>query len=146
LVELRGIQAGKGFRVNLPLTKGANSDGIDVLWARRKIEDLMDSLHEGGDKDQVRADVTKVALAHHLVSRYTSLVAVDRTPTRPAKKSLASRPVPTNLPSGMEYGAVFGQTAPFPQTATPAPLWLLAGLFLLLAGGGLLFLPSRGRE
>lgn len=145
-VELRGIQAGKGFRVSLPLTKGGNSDGIGVLWARRKIEDLMDSLHEGADKEQVRADVTKLALAHHLVSRYTSLVAVDRTPTRPANKTHASRPVPTNLPSGMEYGAVFGQTAPFPQTATPAPLWLLAGLFLLLAGGFVRLLPSSWRE
>jgi len=145
-VELRGIQAGKGFRVSLPLTKGGNSDGIDVLWARRKIEDLMDSLHEGADKEQVRTDVTRVALAHHLVSRYTSLVAVDRTPTRPANKTLTSRPVPTNLPSDMEYGAVFGQTAPFPQTATPAPLWLLGGLFSLLAGVFVRILPSRERE
>ncbi|HEY0664049.1 MAG TPA: marine proteobacterial sortase target protein, partial [Thiobacillaceae bacterium] len=138
-VELRGVQAGQGFRVSLPLAGGRSGDGIGVLWARHKIEDLMDSLHEGANEDGVRAGVTTVALEHHLVSKYTSLVAVDRTPTRPTDEALASRPVPTNLPSGMEYAAVF------PQTATPAPLWLLGGLLSLLAGWLVRCLPARRR-
>jgi Ca-activated chloride channel family protein len=136
-VELRGIQAGQGFRVSLPLAGGRNADGVGVLWARRKIEALMDSLHEGASEDQVRDEVTRVALQHHLVSKYTSLVAVERTPTRPADETLASRPVPTNLPAGTEYGAVF------PQTATPAPLWLLSGLLAVLAGWLVRRLPAR---
>lgn len=138
-VELRGVQAGQGFRVSLPLAGGRSGDGIGVLWARHKIEDLMDALHEGANEDAVRADVTELALEHHLVSKYTSLVAVDRTPTRPSDEPLASRPVPTNLPSGMDYAAVF------PQTATPAPLWLLGGLFSLLAGWLVRLLPARRR-
>lgn len=136
-VELRGVQAGQGFRVSLPLAGGRSGDGIGVLWARHKIEDLMDSLHEGANENVVRAGVATVALEHHLVSKYTSLVAVDPTPTRPTNEALASGPVPTNLPSGMEYGAVF------PQTATPAPLWLLGGLLSLLAGWLVRLLPAR---
>lgn len=142
-VELRGIQAGQGFRMSLPLSGGRNSEGIGVLWARRKIEQLMDSLHEGASESQVRSEVIGVALHHHLVSKYTSLVAVEQTPSRPLNEPLASRPVPTNLPSGMEYGAVFGQNAPFPQTATPAPLWLLSGLLSLLLGWLVRLLPSH---
>lgn len=138
-VELRGVQAGQGFRVSLPLAGGRSGDGIGVLWARHKIGDLMDSLHEGANENEVRAGVTTVALEHHLVSKYTSLVAIDRTPTRPTNEALVSRPVATNLPSGMEYGAVF------PQTATPAPLLLLGGLLSLLAGWLVRLLPARRR-
>ncbi len=137
-VELRGVQAGRGFRVSLPLAGGRNGDGIGVLWARRKIAGLMDSVHEGADPAQVRTDVIAVALEHHLVSKHTSLVAIDVTPTRPQDEALASRAVPTNLPAGMDHAQVFGR---FPQTATPAPLWLLGGLLSLLAG----LLVGRGR-
>jgi Ca-activated chloride channel family protein len=77
----------------------------------------------------VRADVINVALNHHLVSRYTSLVAVDVTPTRPRHASLDSHAMPVNLPQGQNYQKIFGQ---LPQTATPAELHLLIGFVLLL--------------
>lgn len=142
LVELRGLQARQGFRMMLPLSGGRSGEGIGVLWARRKIEHLMDSLREGGDREQVRSQVVDVALNHHLVSKYTSLVAVDRQVSRPQNVPLESHPVPTNLPAGMEHGKVFGQ---FPKTATAAPLWLLGGLLSLLLGLLGRLVPTWGR-
>lgn len=139
-VELRGVQAGQGFRLSLPLDSGRQGEGVGVLWARRKIERLLDSLHEGAAQEQVRSQVIEVALAHHLVSRYTSLVAVDRELSRPQDETLASLAVPTNLPAGQQHGQVFGH---FPQTATPAPLWLLGGLLSLLLGLLGRLLPQR---
>jgi hypothetical protein len=65
------------------LTPSADSaSGVGALWARAKIATLMDELTRGGDAADDRPQVVKVALEHHLVSAYTSLVAVDVTPTR----------------------------------------------------------------
>ena len=57
---------------------------MGVLWARAKIDALMDAGRRGAPEAEIRAAVLDVALTHHLVSKYTSLVAVDVTPTRPA--------------------------------------------------------------
>ena len=61
--------------------------GIRVAWAREKIASLMDQLRQvdsntGNDteRNSIRQQVTNTALQHHLVSRYTSMVAVDVTP------------------------------------------------------------------
>ncbi len=49
-----------------------------------------------------------LGLGHHLVTKYTSLVAVDVTPSRPQAEPLKRRNVPHNLPEGWEYDKVFG--------------------------------------
>ena len=91
--------------------------GIGKLWARRKIEALSD-----------QQEITQLALEHHLVSQYTSLVAVDKTPAAQLK-NCETREVPVNLAKG--WGGVDGS---LPSTATPAPLLLLVGLLLLSIG------------
>jgi Ca-activated chloride channel family protein len=103
---------------NLQVTSGES--GIGRLWARRKIEALMDG--EGDVKQQV----VELALAHHLVSRYTSLVAVDHTPSGVPLKNCETRAVPVNLPQG--WGGIDGS---LPGTATPASLYILIGAILL---------------
>jgi Ca-activated chloride channel family protein len=102
-----------------------------VLWARRKVQAILDSRHEGASAEDVRAAVVALGLEHHLVTPHTSLVAVDVTPARPSDAALDSRSVPTLLPAGWSHEAVFGQ---LPQTATPAPLhFALMALALMLA-------------
>jgi Ca-activated chloride channel family protein len=82
----------------------------------------------GRSEADVRPAVLDVALRHHLVSRYTSLVAVDVTPARPAGAALQSHMLATNLPHGWDYDAVFGMG----QGATDAPLHLWIGVLALL--------------
>ena len=65
--------------------------GISTLWARRKIEYLIDSRVAGADEALIRKLVIETALEHHLVSPYTSLVAVDKTPARSAAAALERR-------------------------------------------------------
>lgn len=65
-------------------------DGVARLWGRSKIDALEDTLRQGGDEAGVRPEIVALATRHHLVSRYTSLVAVDRTPVRPSDAALAS--------------------------------------------------------
>jgi len=76
------------------------------------------------------ATLLKIALTHHLVTKYTSLVAVDRAPARPDGAALKEAALPTNLPDGWTYDAVFGE---LPRGATDARFNLLLGALLLLA-------------
>ncbi len=128
-VTIKGTRSLAPWQATLDMSQGRSGNGIGVFWARSKIAALMDSLHDGADKDKVRKEVINVALTHHLVSRYTSLVAVDVTPTRPAEADLDTHAMPVNLPQGQNYQKIFGQ---LPQTATPAELHLIIGFVLLL--------------
>jgi Ca-activated chloride channel family protein len=119
--------------------------GIAALWARRKIESLIDSRVDGVDEKLIRALVIQVALEHGLVSPYTSLVAVDKTPARPDAADLERHTIANMVPDGAQWGG-------FPQTATAAPLYRSLGALLLLltaavaAGRGerrLVRLPQR---
>ncbi|MEE8522651.1 MAG: marine proteobacterial sortase target protein [Thermoanaerobaculia bacterium] len=107
---------------------GARESGIHKLWARKKIAALMDGTATGVDAGEIRRQVIELALEHHLVSKYTSLVAVDRFPTAPAGETPKTRPLPVNLPAGWSGGHVSGQ---LPSGATPARLHLLVGLLAL---------------
>lgn len=119
-----------GKRGSLPwsaaLTPTSDRTGVGALWARAKIASLMDEITRGADPASVRPHVVKVALEHHLVSAYTSLVAVDVTPTGPSHAKTAL--VKASLPKG--WGA-YGGT--IPQTDTAATLQLLMGLMALSA-------------
>ena len=121
---------------------GVPSDlpGISTLWARRKIEYLIDSRVAGVDESLIRKLVIDTALEHHLVSPYTSLVAVDKTPARSAAAALERRNIENTMPAGAQWQAAF------PKTATPGPLLRWLGALALIAAGSLLVgthLPRR---
>jgi Ca-activated chloride channel homolog len=113
----------------VPLHDAAPAAGLAGHWARARIAELMDRGRTGTPDTDVRHAVLDLALRHHLVSAYTSLVAVDVTPVRPANAPLTSHAMATNLPAGWEYESVFGAG----QGATPGPLHLLLGLAALAA-------------
>lgn len=118
------------------LTPTSDQTGVGALWARAKIASLMDEITRGADPASVRPHVVKVALEHHLASAYTSLVAVDVTPTGPADAKTAL--VKASLPKG--WGANGGT---IPQTDTAATLQLILGLLALSAAA---FVAVLGRR
>jgi Ca-activated chloride channel homolog len=140
-VVVSGRRGDQPWLSSLPLAEGRTGVGMAVLWARRKVQALLDSRHEGAPEEEVRAAVIALGLEHHLVTPHTSLVAVDVTPARPADATLGSRAVPTLLPAGWSHEAVFGQ---LPQTATPAPLHF-ALMLAALTLAGLLWRAGRGQ-
>jgi len=97
-VSVSGTRGGSAWNDSFPTAAKLKGAGIDKLWARRKIQALMDSLHEGADAKTVRQAVTDLGLRHHLVTDYTSLVAVDDQPTAPANARPVTRIVPVNPP------------------------------------------------
>ncbi|MDH5640261.1 MAG: marine proteobacterial sortase target protein [Nitrospira sp.] len=116
------------WTATVPLANQPAREGLSVYWARRKIESVLDQQQHGQDETVTRQTVLAVALSHHLVSKYTSLVAVDKEPVRPTDKNLLAQTVATHLPEGQQYQAIFG----LPKTATSGRLQILAGLLLLL--------------
>jgi len=130
-ISVNGQIAGKLWNASLKLTGGQDNSGIAVLWARKKIAGLMNQHHGNDQIKDIRQKIIETALKHHLVSKYTSLVAVDITPARVQKEILKSHALPVNLPAGWEYEKVFGA---LPKTATPAQLQILIGILLLIFG------------
>jgi len=110
----------------MDIANAADGKGISKLWARRKIDDFEARAYERQDRATLDKDIETVALAHHLVSRLTSLVAVDVTPSRPADQPLGSTKLPLDLPEGWDFDKVFGETPVHPAggerhgSATPA--------------------------
>ncbi len=142
VVRITGNSVGGAWTSELALTGKTQSAGVAALWARARIADLLDQQRRGANKDETRAAAMETALAHHLVSKYTSLVAVDRTPARPAGAGLASGQVASRMPYGQGGGAMIG----FPATATNAEVLRLTGLAALLAALLLMALPAFERK
>ena len=128
-VRVSGNASGSVWSQRLNTVSTEDRPGLHVLWARRHIRHLMGQRYHM-DPDEWRKAIESVALEHHLVSRFTSLVAVDRTPVRQVEEDLDSQALPTALPQGWSAKALFGR---LPQTATPANLYLLLGLLGLLS-------------
>jgi len=127
-LSLTGRRGSEAWGEMLPLAAGQPSTGIATLWARDRIEALSDAM-VNGDAASIKPMIIETALAHHLISRYTSLVAVDVTPTLPAGATSELAAMPVNLPAGYGADSMLGA---LPQTATPAPLLFALGTLLLL--------------
>jgi len=128
-LTLSGVRGGTPWAAKLDLAKAEPGSGIAKLWARTKIAALEESRVQGADAVQVDKGVLETALAYHLTSRLTSLVAVDVTPSRPADAALSSGKVALNLPAGWDFDKVFGETMrPLERRADAYPTGLLTQL------------------
>jgi Ca-activated chloride channel family protein len=125
-VVVSGKSGNQPWSVALTPDIDRSAAGVGALWARAKISAHMDELARGMPLEDVKPKVVQVALEHHLVSAYTSLVAVDVTPTGPAG-GIPGAMVKASLPAGYE--------GHLPQTDTAATLQLLLGLLALFAAG-----------
>jgi Ca-activated chloride channel family protein len=114
-VEIKGRIGDRPWVVTLPLSKAAEGMGLSKLWARRKISDaeVARNMRQISPEDSDKT-ILKLALEHQLVSRLTSLVAVDKTPSRPAGAPLKLTDLPLNLPAGWDFAKVFGEHGQLP--------------------------------
>ena len=135
-IRVTGLRDGERFETVVPLAQAESGRGISVLWARRKIQSLLDGALEGDNAEAVRAQVVSLGLTHHLVTKHTSLVAIDLTPARPEGRAAQTTPVPVSLPNGSTFGGL-------PRSATPATLYLFEGLAACLVAVSLLVVARR---
>ncbi|WP_404365639.1 marine proteobacterial sortase target protein [Marinobacter sp.] len=133
-VTLAGrLPDGQPWQQTLALDKAAAGTGLHRHWASEKISSLMDQDLAGTPGEDVQKEVTALGLEHQLVTRYTSFVAVDTTPVRAGDETLESESTPSLLPDGSTPGMLR-----YPQTATPAPLFMVTGLMGFLVSLALL--------
>ena len=129
-VVVRGDSAGGGWQQKLGLRAQKPAPGVGALWARARIAALSDQGRRGGDADEIRDSIVRTAIRHHLVSRHTSLVAVDKTPARFPGDPLRRDQVPNLMAYGQSGQAIFG----FPATATRARQLQTTGAVLIVLG------------
>ncbi len=110
-LTLSGRLNGSTWSQTFSIADAASTKGVAQLWGRAKIAGFEESRYSGMSLEDVDKGVLKTALDFHLVSRLTSLVAVDKTPARPAGETLDTRQIASMLPKGWDFGAVFGVAA-----------------------------------
>ncbi len=109
-LTIKGMIGKQPWEVTLPVAKAADGEGLSKLWARRKISDAeVESTLGKISREEADKRILKLALENSLVSRLTSLVAVDKTVTRSQDKPLTRADVPLNLPAGWDFDKVFGE-------------------------------------
>lgn len=123
-LRVQGNGRAQAWRTQVALAGARPAEGVGRLWARAKVAALEDELRRGGDEDVVRSTALPLALRHGLASRWTSLVAVERVPVRPAESDLASVAFANAAPAG---------TLALAQGATDARQRLAIALLLLFA-------------
>lgn len=120
-----------------PGKRNVSKNGIDKQWAYEKIRQLTRRLHtspkSGKDYENVkkytRDKVTALALKHSLVSDYTSLIAIDKTP--------ADMQATNNLRNQAKA------LSKLVKTASPSRMLNWWGAFLSLVGAlGIAFLAN----
>jgi Ca-activated chloride channel family protein len=111
-LEIKGMIGEQPWVVTLPLSGAAEGKGISKVWARRRIADaeVAKLLRKLTPADADKA-ILALALEHHLVSRLTSLVAVDQVIAREPGQPLKRADIPLNLPAGWDFEKVFGPRA-----------------------------------
>ena len=116
-VEIKGRIGDRPWVVTLPLANVAEGKGLSKLWARRKISDaeIARTTRQVSPEDADKT-ILSLALQHQLVSRLTSLVAVDKTPSGPEGQPLKLTDLPLNLPAGWDFAKVFGDRPQLPAT------------------------------
>lgn len=143
-IVLRGDLNGIAWEQETGPHPGAGSDSLATLWARGRVEAIQDSrLFLDTDAESLRQSIIDVALEFGLLTQYTSLVAVDRTPVRPAAEGLTREQIPNLLPAGSAL-----QVQGFSNTAAGWQWQLLGAVMLLLFSSAMLWFaaPSRPKS
>lgn len=101
-ITLRGRMGSKNVelvtRVNLGVASAASS-GLTSMWARARIEEV-DRLQKFGQFPEAVKEITTLGLEHHLVTPYTSFVAVDSEPVTSGESTQVVVPTDTEEHGG----------------------------------------------
>ncbi len=127
-VSVNGELQGQTWRQRLKNSthnQALDMQRLNTVWARSKVEELMDSLLTSPEQaDKIRLQVIELGLRNQLATKFTSFIAVEQEISRPESATPKHSNVPNLMPKGSTMNA--------PQTATPATILQLVGGILLL--------------
>jgi Ca-activated chloride channel family protein len=107
-VTLKGRTGQEPFLLTLPVEFPAASDrpAVEKLWAAERIRSWQSAELDGRRAQRMKERIVQLAVAHQLVTPYTSFVVVEeRTGARNSSGLPETRVVPVNAPAGW---AMFG--------------------------------------
>jgi Ca-activated chloride channel family protein len=114
MITLRGQTANGPFerRVKVTLPKDAPANPmLATLWARAKVEDLMDrdllGIQQGNPDPAIKEEIVGLGLGYRLLTKYTSFVAVEEKVITEGGQPRRIE-VPVEMPEGVSYEGVFG--------------------------------------
>jgi Ca-activated chloride channel family protein len=118
-LTLDGVAGDGKFRKTFDVSKASISKdnvALRYLWARSRIARLDDYQHLQDDPDRVQ-EITNLGLQYHLLTNYTSFLAVDQVVRNPDPASSQSVKQPLPMPQGVSDLAVgeFVPTSPEPE-------------------------------
>ena len=106
IAKITGKIGSQKWVARIPLDQGAEQIGIAKLWAREKISNLERSRialnPSANQKAHIDSELLQTALNYGLVSRLSSMVAVDITPSRPLGVEIVTAKLKAAIPSGWD--------------------------------------------
>ncbi|MDB4046314.1 marine proteobacterial sortase target protein [Amylibacter sp.] len=106
VAKITGKIGSQKWVARIPLDQGAEQIGIAKLWAREKVSNLERSriaLNPNANrKAHIDSELLQTALNYGLVSRLSSMVAVDITPSRPLGVEIGTSKLKAAIPSGWD--------------------------------------------
>ena len=106
MAQITGNIGNQKWVAKIPLDQGAKQIGIAKLWAREKISNLERNRVSLNPNENQKAHMDRkllqTALNYGLVSRLSSMVAVDITPSRPVGVELGSTKLKAAIPDGWD--------------------------------------------
>jgi len=131
-VTVSGNLADKPWQQSLTINS-AQADrqkfnGISTWWGRQKIKHLSRQFQKsfGENKEQLKQQITQLALKHSLLSRFTSFVAIEEKVSRSENSQLKSQAITNLMPKGST------QALPMANTALGVAGYLYLGVAMLI--------------
>jgi Ca-activated chloride channel homolog len=136
-IEISGRTGGGIYQTSIavsPASADSRHAALRYLWARNRIADLSD-FGPGGPGEERIAEITALGLTYHLLTRYTSFIAVQEIVRRTSEDAEdVDQPLP--LPAGVSDLAVGITNGPEPEI-----VWVCAIVAALLG-----WMSLRGRR
>ncbi len=127
-VTLSGLSGAGPWSQTFEVGKVRDRDhsALRQLWARQRIQMLSDYDQFGQDRDR-KAEVTRLGLAYHLLTAYTSFVAVDTQVRNTGGSTTVTQPLPlsegvSDAAVGGLPGSVIGRVVGGSMACAPAPM------------------------
>lgn len=119
-ITLTGFAQGKPYKQSIKVdfaNQNLNNPGIPSLWARAKVDRLMSEdwfgAQQGTVNKEIKDEIVATALKHHIMTQYTSFVAVDNSRKTDGDKATKTD-VPIEMPDGVSEQGVFGNKGEAP--------------------------------
>ncbi|MCP4251509.1 MAG: VWA domain-containing protein, partial [bacterium] len=113
-ITLRGRRGDGPFERTIDLTlpqSAPENDSVATLWARAKVEDLMNTnlaaIQRGQPDPLIKEQIVGLGVTYRLMTQFTSFVAVEEL-TFTSDGESRTVAVPVEMPEGVSYEGVFG--------------------------------------